>query len=139
MSGETRTVPSREYPSPTDGNGAACPWLATALDQLAAIRQLPPGWDSHGADAPIKDIVDTAERLLKRLCQESPGWSPPHVHPTRSGGVQFEWELSGRYFEIEVDADGTQFFFQDESAGIERTGELGAAGTLAALIGSLLR
>jgi hypothetical protein len=137
MAGDARTIPNREVPTATDGNGAACPWLPKVLEQLAAIRRLPQGWDSHGGDPPETRIVDDAETLLKRLCRESPGWSAPHVHPTRSGGVQFEWESANRYFEIEVAADATHFFFQDESAGIEQSATIETTGDVDELFGFL--
>jgi hypothetical protein len=137
MSGEARTIPNHEQSTATDGNGTACPWLATALDQLAAIRRLPPGWDSDGADAPVTRIIDDAEHLLTRLCRESPGLSAPHVYPTRSGGVQFEWELRDRYFEIEVAEEAAHFFFQDEPEGFEQSGTIQAEESLDELLSCL--
>jgi hypothetical protein len=49
----------------------------------------------------------------------------PHINPTRDGGIQFEWEASGKYFELEFKPDGeVVYFFEDESSGIEEEGLL---------------
>ena len=103
-----------------------CPWWEQALRQLSAIARLPKGWDSHGSDSPEPQLVDAATGLLWLLC--AAGDVPqPHINPTPSGGVQFEWESADRYFEIEVAAESAAgWFFQDRSARLEAEGELEA-------------
>ena len=101
-----------------------CPWWEQALRQLSAIARLPAGWDSQGSDPPEPQLVDAAKGLLWLLC--AAGDLPqPHINPTPSGGVQFEWEHADRYFEMEVtDESAAAWFFQDRSARIEVEREL---------------
>ncbi|MCR4413234.1 MAG: hypothetical protein NUV77_12520 [Thermoguttaceae bacterium] len=99
-------------------------WLVDVQRQLDAIKRLPPGWNSHGAPAPNRQVVDSAEQLLKCLC--AAGALPrPHVNPTPAGGVQFEWQSASRYFEIEVVAErAAQYLYCDDAAGVEKVGEV---------------
>jgi hypothetical protein len=101
-----------------------CHWLQEAARQFQAIGKLPEGWDGDGALRPEADSLEAAWGLLVALC--SAGNLPkPHVHPTRDGGVQFEWESATRYFEIEVAAEGVAtFFFRDDEGKTEDHGEI---------------
>lgn len=92
-------------------------WLAVAEERLRAIAELPPGWDSHGADPPIPGLVAGAAKLLSRLAARHPELPRPFINPTRSGGVQFEWESGPRYFEVEfVDGNRVRYLFEDTDA-----------------------
>lgn len=77
-------------------------WLAEVLRQLNAIRMLPDGWDSHGGDAIDSQIIAAAEELARSLAQ-FPSVPRPAVSPSTAGGVQFEWEKEGSYFEIHLE------------------------------------
>ena len=91
-------------------------WLEQANQQLLAIKNLPAGWDSYGAYPPDAAIIDSGSRLLLAIAQEK-GVPKPHVVPTNSGGVQFEWESGQRYFEIKiVDPFTVHFLFEDREA-----------------------
>lgn len=99
-------------------------WVAHTRAQLEAIRGLEAGWDSHGAPPPERLVVDAAESLLGRLVGRGVT-SRPHVNPTPSGGVQFEWESGSRYFEVELTSDRSlSWFYQDEELGLEENGTL---------------
>ncbi|HUE73404.1 MAG TPA: hypothetical protein VMP01_21175 [Pirellulaceae bacterium] len=99
-------------------------WLQRAFEQISAIADLKPGWDSQGADPPDETILQGAVSLLLALHQT--GRVPkPHIHPARSGGVQFEWENGPRYFEIELVAETrASFFYSDAASQFETSGSI---------------
>ena len=99
-------------------------WLATAQDQLAAIGELGSGWDSHGADPPDLAAIHGAWSLLRSLGET--GLVPkPHIYPARSGGIQLEWEGTGKYLEIEILSETeARYFFSDTTDRIEAEGVL---------------
>ena len=101
-----------------------CHWLQDAARQFQAIDKLPEGWDGDGASRPKARSLEAAWGFLVSLC--SAGDLPkPHLHPTRDGGVQFEWEDSSRHFEIEVAAEGAiTFFFRDDASKTEDHGDI---------------
>lgn len=108
---------------PASGNQ---PWVEKALLQLDRISRLAPGWDANGAPSPDENLVRAGRSLLLLLWasrQPSRPIGEPHVSPTRAGGVQFEWENEGRYFEVEITTEEqATWFFQDLSARIEEEG-----------------
>jgi hypothetical protein len=101
-----------------------CDWLSDTARQFEAIGRLPDGWDGEGATHPDAPVLKTAWSFLVSLC--SVGDVPrPHVNPTRAGGVQFDWDAGGRYFEIEFGTDGViSFFFRDDKRQIEENGDV---------------
>ena len=90
-------------------------WLPLVEKQLDAIALLPAGWDSNGAPSPDIHLVESARSLIKCLAQLG-AVSKPHVNPTPSGGVQFEWEIDDRYFELEVVAEHAAAYFCRDGA-----------------------
>jgi hypothetical protein len=69
--------------------------------------------------------VEAAGGLLFLLCKDDPELLKPHVNPTRDGGVQFEWEVGQRYFELEVEAErAATYLFCDDAKRVEETGEI---------------
>lgn len=92
-------------------------WITAALRQLRAIEQLACGWDSHGAQPPDAAIIKAARGLLEKLAGLNPAIQKPKIHPTPGGGVQFDWEVGPRYFEIELTDPATaHYFFEDREA-----------------------
>lgn len=111
-----------KFSDPPRENAGRHTWFPLAKEQLAAIAKLPHGWDSQGAAPPVATIVWGAESLLLSLCND-PALPRPHIHPTRSGGVQFEWENGPRYFEIEVQGErAATYFYSDDDTGEETSG-----------------
>lgn len=101
-----------------------CDWLPDAIRQLAAIIGLPAGWDSHGSPSPDAHAVEAGLGLLASLAKVG-GLPNPHVSPTPSGGVQFEWENGDRYFELELVAErAAKYLYCDDAAGVEEEGEV---------------
>lgn len=98
-------------------------WLPAAVEQLSAIATLQAGWDADGAREPNCEILLSAMKLLNAISFAST--QKPHINPTRSGGVQLEWENGACYFEIElVEPAMAQFYFEDRSAGESAEGTL---------------
>lgn len=101
-----------------------CSWLPFVSKQLDAIASLTLGWDSYGAPGPDIRLVAAAQGLIECLAQVA-DVPKPHVNPTRSGGVQFEWEAGDRYFELEVvDERVATYLYCDEVACVEDTGKV---------------
>jgi len=99
-------------------------WLPFVRKQLEAIAALPEGWDSYGGASPDPRLVWGAQSLIECLAQ-APGLPQPHVNPTPSGGVQFEWEVGDRYFEVEIVAGrAATYLYCDDAAGVEETGNI---------------
>lgn len=100
-------------------------WLPKALQQIKAISELHSGWDSQGGDPPDRSTLKGGAILLRLLASDDANIMKPHIHPTRSGGVQFHWEYGSRYFEIEVlDEKTAHFYFIDSNSLREYEGEL---------------
>ena len=99
-------------------------WLPQAARQLKAIADLPDGWDSHRSARPDLQIVERAEQVLGALRAVEKSLAKPRIHPTPSGGVQFQWESERRYLEIElVEVDRAQFYFVNRIDELEDSGE----------------
>lgn len=112
-------------------------WFAEI--QIDAIRSLRKGWDSYGADPPDEPTLEAGRSLLWSLSEvvEIP---KPHIYPTRSGGIQFEWELDGRYIELEVDSPQTAtWYFCDEKTHAEEEGTLRVSDSLEEIVVLILR
>jgi len=104
------------------GRVVSSDWLPEVRLQLDAIKRLPHGWDSHDSPPPDTRVIEAGWGLLLCLCEG--GELPrPHVNPTPSGGVQFEWEAGDRYFELEVVAErAAEYFYCDRDRGVEKEG-----------------
>jgi hypothetical protein len=101
-----------------------CGWLEDVAVQFGAIANLPDGWDGDGALRPDVRSLEAAWGLLTSLCRAEE-MTRPHVNPTRSGGVQLEWENGSRYFEIEVVAErAATYLYRDSDSSLEDTGEI---------------
>ena len=114
-------------------------WFEDALEQFRAIVGLPSGWDSNNAARPDPKLVQVAAALLYRLAK-SRRVSKPHINPTRSGGIQFEWEAGPRSFEVEVvGEDCAAYLFQDHAARLEEEGQLSPVEPLDVVAGYIER
>jgi hypothetical protein len=88
--------------------------MATATEQLEAMRSLPDNWDAYGGAAPDPKAIDLARAFVeliegfRRILD--PNANPTHVSPTRAGGVLVEWEDRQRAHEIEISPDGSISF-----------------------------
>lgn len=92
-------------------------WLEAVRDRLSEIARLPAGWDSHGGSPPRRDLL-TAGRAIAQSLAAAGDVPKPFINPTRSGGIQFEWEKGPRYFEIEIVSPMVaEYFYEDRDAG----------------------
>ena len=107
-----------------EGRRALPSWLPEVLGKLNAIASLPDGWDSYGAPSPDIHKVEAAGGLLICLAVEQ-DFPKPYVNPTRSGGVQFEWENGSRSFELEIVGErAATFLYSDSDERVEETGDV---------------
>jgi len=107
-----------------------CEWLDDVAQQFETIANLPEGWDTYGAPRPDIRILNSGWWLLLSLCRAC-AVPRPHVNPTRTGGIQFEWEDEARYFEIEIiDETAAGYFYRDDDMALEEEGELSVGGRL---------
>ncbi|MCH8922010.1 MAG: hypothetical protein IIA67_02540 [Planctomycetes bacterium] len=114
-------------------------WLAEAAGQLSAIQNLGDGWDSRGGVRPRVQVVRSAASLLTSLFR-AVDIPKPHINPTPSGGVQFDWEAGGRYFEIElIDPYVAHYYYQDRDAAEESEGTIYSGELLLELLEYLRR
>lgn len=75
--------------------------LAGLQDRLRELADLPEGWDSYGAPAIDRLVLDAVAHLLQNLPWEE--IRPPQVVPTSRGGVALEWHRPGLEFSLEVE------------------------------------
>jgi hypothetical protein len=114
-------------------------WLESVADEIDSFAARPTNWDSYGADSPRRDILDGAKSLIHCIA-ESGVPSQPLVYPTRSGGVQFEWENGSRYFEIDVVSKSAATFHYSDAAQKEmRSGEIFERESLDDVLGYIRR
>jgi hypothetical protein len=100
-------------------------WFFQAVRQLLAIQRLRQGWDSQGGAPPDLATVQAGAGLLELLARIDSDLPKPHIHPTRSGGVQFHWESGPRYFEIELlDPRTARYYYVDGNLHQEIEGQL---------------
>jgi hypothetical protein len=84
--------------------------MASLCEQLDAMLQLPPNWDGYGAGPIEPGIVDWAKDFVAyfEALQSLQGIDRGiRVYPSRTGGVQIEWEDSRFERELELNPDGS--------------------------------
>jgi hypothetical protein len=85
--------------------------MATVIERLEAMRNLPERWDGYGAAPPRPGPIDAAIGFL-RQCRDRTALPDPSVTPTRSGGVLLDWEQGSHQLEIEFsDSDHGSFVY----------------------------
>ncbi len=96
--------------------------MATLLEQLDAMRNLPSNWDGYGADALDHSTVALAKLLVEyfSLLEQAKGVDRHiRVHPTRVGGVLIEWEDEHYEHELEVYPDGhLELLHENKATGV---------------------
>ena len=108
--------------------GSVGEWVSAQLD---AVINLPPGWDSYGAQAIDPRLARMVEPAVVELMLN--GVPPPSIVPNSDGGLSLEWYRPGVELIIRVpptwsDADDLpSAYFFDASAGVEWEEELAAA------------
>ena len=119
-------------------HGAVTGWAGRVVEQLRRIAALEANWDGEGALPVSPAAIQRAVQLVAILILLAVRWSP-HVNPTRSGGIQFEWETDRGYLEVEIERDGAvTAFLVDGTTGAEREVQLSDLRPVQALL-DLLR
>ena len=93
--------------------------MATAREQLEAMRHLTENWDGYQAAAPRGDFIDLAQEFvcfLEAPRNGSDSGRTIHVSPTRVGGILLEWEDPLREHEVEFCPDGSISFLHVNKA-----------------------
>jgi hypothetical protein len=83
--------------------------LATSMEDawekiegtLRGMRRLKDGWDGAGAEAPRREVVDSAISFLREL-RERGTPRPSRVVASPNGAVVIEWQMDGTYREAEI-------------------------------------
>jgi hypothetical protein len=90
-------------PAPPQHAEDAGPW-EPAVQEILSYQQLRDGWDGFGAQAPSRDVLESAVGLAYASSQSGVVF-PQRVAPGVAGDVIFEWQLAdGTYATVEVDA-----------------------------------
>jgi hypothetical protein len=115
-------------------------WQSLLARQLEAVGDLSRNWDSYDGASADAETIAGARSLLERIIGATQDIEKPHVRPTPAGGVQFDWESGGRYFEIEI-AEPTlaHYFFEDRDARVEAEGTIQIGQSLNPIINYLRR
>ncbi len=112
-------------------------WLPSAIAELERLRELPPNWDSYGAQRVDRDSVLRATELLQCLARFI-GTEAPTVTATPSGDAAFCWDAGAWSLDASVDPSGliSYVFLNEQDHSQDRDGRTRDAGTLAALLTS---
>lgn len=146
MSLSSLKTANRDTRSPCDGHDvrwrdgvSSAHWLPLVRRQIEVISLLHEGWDGNDAEAPRPKLLEAGARLLEDL-STVPEVPAPHINPTRSGGIQLEWEFGHRYMEIEINGErAANYFFEDASAPEVVEGTIFASEKLDKVIALIIR
>ena len=108
--------------SPTDQ-------LYKNIQRLAEFRGAQRNWNGYGAQPFDSRALHNATSLILALNSQQ-----PFVAPLTNGGVQLEWQDSGRELELEVRPDG--FTYQDDK---DQEHQLGSVAEALAFVKDWLR
>lgn len=88
-------------------------WLLSAADSVAKLAALPDNWDGSGSPRVKPATVTRAVEVLYTLGVAVEPMS--HACPIPGGGLQLEWDVPGRYLEIEVFPDGSVEYLRQKA------------------------
>jgi hypothetical protein len=98
--------------------------MATLIQQLDAMRNLPENWDGYGAAVLVPEALDLAKEiviLFASLRGGDDGLADFYVAPGRDGGVLIEWDDANSEHELEINPDGSLGFLHIEKLTQEMT------------------
>lgn len=98
-----------------DAKGSLERMYPLAVARIEGLRALRPNWDSYGAENPSPETINTAYTVLGELSvlaeRHGTPLPQPEVGPGAKGTIQFEWDIDGKGFELEISvADGGPIF-----------------------------
>ena len=82
--------------------------LTEAINKLESFKELKKDWNGYNAEPFSEKLINKALELLK---QTTP---IPEVFPTANNSIQFEWEKTGLYLEIEIFENKVEIFAQSK-------------------------
>lgn len=97
--------------------------MQPALRRIAQLADLPPDWDSYGADRLSGEAIVHARELLQAVNAAFGGAygqnvQPYAIAPLNDGGVQLEWRGPAAEIEVEISYDGRLgYLFIDKRGG----------------------
>lgn len=86
-----------------------------ARDRISYLGTLPQDWNTYDSPPIAKLAIQAAHCLLEAGCIQ--GAPVPQIVPTSDGGIQFEWHLTGRRLEIDIDEEGAMAYFYVDATG----------------------
>lgn len=87
-------------------------WKLDAASHVLELGCLQQNWDSYGSPPPSQRVIDKAIAIIQSIPFED--LPTPYVVPVAGGGIQFEWNISGRELEIEILPDGSAEYLKAE-------------------------
>lgn len=98
-------------------------WLQKLTEDAGRLLQLPPNWDSYGAQPISPDFIRYAFEILTAVVR--PSTPMPVLVPTVRGGVQIEWHAKEIDLEIRVESTSRiHVAFEDPHTGSDWEEEL---------------
>lgn len=107
-------------PSPHPNHSSPV-WADLVSQKVAALGQLPRGWDSYDGmplNSTSRDAVEKALEWLKHLDLPLPG-----VVLGSNGGISLEWRMGNRELEIGFETNGTLEFVKVDEHGHTEEGQ----------------
>lgn len=92
-------------------------WCTDCLTIIDQLRELPPNWDSYGANPVQPESIKTAKQLLHVLAKVT-GIECPRVGASPAGHValSWEWQNHSRELDLEILPDGAlRYSYVDET------------------------
>ena len=93
-------------------------WVGPTVESFVRIMQLPPNWDSYGAEPIPSAVIERAVEVLSHVMEDN---SPhPSIVALSEGGLQMEWHLRDQDVEIVVSTDEPpSFYYRDQEGSAE--------------------
>jgi len=93
-----------------------------AMRALNKITELSQNWDSYGSPPPTFLAIGLAIDVLTKI--DHPSLSAASVVPTSGGGVQLEWSVGSRRFQLEILGEGSVEYLKIDETGPVEEGSL---------------
>lgn len=107
--------------------------MATPLQQLDAMHNVPENWDGYGGLPPQPNAIQEAKAFFASLAGIAELTSP-YLSPTPNGGIQFDWDHGAHHLEVAfepVALNGpiqVEFLYDNEQTGTVVQGKVRATG-----------
>ena len=109
------TLPNGQVTMTAEPLGVHSSAADRARDRISSLATLPEDWNTYGGLPIAKRAIQAAHCLLEAGCIQ--GAPVPQIVPTSDAGIQFEWHLTGRRLEIDIDEEGAMAYFYVDATG----------------------